>query len=412
MILLIFIDNKKYITIYDPKTDSYSIETDTESGSDVDEYYINSDINTEKIDYNDKIDNNYDIKEGTKEFTEFITKNFTPVQRKAFFDVDADPMYNFYGVNVDELDEEEINKINKRKEQIFKMKQLEYEKEFEKEDKMDVEEYDRYLKNDIKQKQNAIDSINNFVEKMKGYVEKKDDNSLEATESLNKLSPSDLAEKIGLPKNLLLSESQLKLIDNMNDSYSETKQKIYLSEEIKKQKKMIEEKQIEDIKKEKLNKLKNTWNPKKYYNFGFKKPVNHKLMKEITNRIYDYTIPIKKENNIVINCDNDPKKRKKVFKRKLKKIEKEKEKERKKKEQNFEIPITDLLDKDICIILIIIVILPHHQNYKYSLNTARKKVQYLRNTKYLINTHKFYTYGILVHDYTINFTDVYLYILR
>lgn len=391
------------------------------------------------------------VKEAHQYFEEFINTHMTQSQRDAIYDETLDPRFDLKDIERESLSPKEIKQIKKEKEKKRRIKEEELLKKIDEEKKMSISQYEEYMKLQVEGKVQSLEQIQDYINKLNNYIEIGDDGAIQGKESLKNITPKELAKKVGLPEELFLNPSDLKGI--MSDKNFEKK-----FEELSIKRKL---KEIRDIRIEKKERLKSMWNPKKFYQGKYRRPINRKLMKEVSNRLIDVNIPlpqIPKDDNIAIetskrevndnneiNEDNyekyieenilsdneetrkNKKKRKKVLKRKLKK--KEKEIELKKEEiekhnkiqklpknidevllqnnntnQNGEeydttIVIRDLLDPNIDI-------LPHYPEYQYPLSVSSYKLKLLRRIHYLIDNGDFYRSGIIFRNYPIHFTQV------
>lgn len=391
------------------------------------------------------------VKEAHQYFEEFINTHMTQSQRDAIYDETLDPRFDLKDIERESLSPKEIKQIKKEKEKKRRIKEEELLKKIDEEKKMSISQYEEYMKLQVEGKVQSLEQIQDYINKLNNYIEIGDDGAIQGKESLKNITPKELAKKVGLPEELFLNPSDLKGI--MSDKNFEKK-----FEELSIKRKL---KEIRDIRIEKKERLKSMWNPKKFYQGKYRRPINRKLMKEVSNRLIDVNIPlpqIPKDDNIAIETskkevndnneinennyekyieenilsDNEEtrknkKKRKKVLKRKLKK--KEKEIELKKEEiekhnkiqklpknidevllqnnntnQNGEeydttIVIRDLLDPNIDI-------LPHYPEYQYPLSVSSYKLKLLRRIQYLIDNGDFYRSGIIFRNYPIHFTQV------
>lgn len=391
------------------------------------------------------------VKEAHQYFEEFINTHMTQSQRDAIYDETLDPRFDLKDIERESLSPKEIKQIKKEKEKKRRIKEEELLKKIDEEKKMSISQYEEYMKLQVEGKVQSLEQIQDYINKLNNYIEIGDDGAIQGKESLKNITPKELAKKVGLPEELFLNPSDLKGI--MSDKNFEKK-----FEELSIKRKL---KEIRDIRIEKKERLKSMWNPKKFYQGKYRRPINRKLMKEVSNRLIDVNIPlpqIPKDDNIAIETskrevndnneinennyekyieenilsDNEEtrknkKKRKKVLKRKLKK--KEKEIELKKEEiekhnkiqklpknidevllqnnntnQNGEeydttIVIRDLLDPNIDI-------LPHYPEYQYPLSVSSYKLKLLRRIHYLIDNGDFYRSGIIFRNYPIHFTQV------
>lgn len=391
------------------------------------------------------------VKEAHQYFEEFINTHMTQSQRDAIYDETLDPRFDLKDIERESLSPKEIKQIKKEKEKKRRIKEEELLKKIDEEKKMSISQYEEYMKLQVEGKVQSLEQIQDYINKLNNYIEIGDDGAIQGKESLKNITPKELAKKVGLPEELFLNPSDLKGI--MSDKNFEKK-----FEELSIKRKL---KEIRDIRIEKKERLKSMWNPKKFYQGKYRRPINRKLMKEVSNRLIDVNIPlpqIPKDDNIAIETskkevndnneinennyekyieenilsDNEQtrknkKKRKKVLKRKLKK--KEKEIELKKEEiekhnkiqklpknidevllqnnntnQNGEeydttIVIRDLLDPNIDI-------LPHYPEYQYPLSVSSYKLKLLRRIHYLIDNGDFYRSGIIFRNYPIHFTQV------
>lgn len=391
------------------------------------------------------------VKEAHQYFEEFINTHMTQSQRDAIYDETLDPRFDLKDIERESLSPKEIKQIKKEKEKKRRIKEEELLKKIDEEKKMSISQYEEYKKLQVEGKVQSLEQIQDYINKLNNYIEIGDDGAIQGKESLKNITPKELAKKVGLPEELFLNPSDLKGI--MSDKNFEKK-----FEELSIKRKL---KEIRDIRIEKKERLKSMWNPKKFYQGKYRRPINRKLMKEVSNRLIDVNIPlpqIPKDDNIAIETskkevndnneinennyekyieenilsDNEQtrknkKKRKKVLKRKLKK--KEKEIELKKEEiekhnkiqklpknidevllqnnntnQNGEeydttIVIRDLLDPNIDI-------LPHYPEYQYPLSVSSYKLKLLRRIHYLIDNGDFYRSGIIFRNYPIHFTQV------
>lgn len=391
------------------------------------------------------------VKEAHQYFEEFINTHMTQSQRDAIYDETLDPRFDLKDIERESLSPKEIKQIKKEKEKKRRIKEEELLKKIDEEKKMSISQYEEYMKLQVEGKVQSLEQIQDYINKLNNYIEIGDDGAIQGKESLKNITPKELAKKVGIPEELFINPSDLKGI--MSDKNFEKK-----FEELSIKRKL---KEIRDIRIEKKERLKSMWNPKKFYQGKYRRPINRKLMKEVSNRLIDVNIPlpqIPKDDNIAIetskrevndnneiNEDNyekyieenilsdneqtrkNKKKRKKVLKRKLKK--KEKEIELKKEEiekhnkiqklpknidevllqnnntnQNGEeydttIVIRDLLDPNIDI-------LPHYPEYQYPLSVSSYKLKLLRRIHYLIDNGDFYRSGIIFRNYPIHFTQV------
>lgn len=465
MILIYYlIETPHFVPVTNLDTGQTTFELESESsGENTDEEIIGDPEDGEWYDIDSNDDNKSAIvksdtrnkkdivKEAHQYFEEFINTHMTQSQRDAIYDETLDPRFDLKDIERESLSPKEIKQIKKEKEKKRRIKEEELLKKIDEEKKMSISQYEEYMKLQVEGKVQSLEQIQDYINKLNNYIEIGDDGAIQGKESLKNITPKELAKKVGLPEELFLNPSDLKGI--MSDKNFEKK-----FEELSIKRKL---KEIRDIRIEKKERLKSMWNPKKFYQGKYRRPINRKLMKEVSNRLIDVNIPlpqIPKDDNIAIetskrevndnneiNEDNyekyieenilsdneetrkNKKKRKKVLKRKLKK--KEKEIELKKEEiekhnkiqklpknidevllqnnntnQNGEeydttIVIRDLLDPNIDI-------LPHYPEYQYPLSVSSYKLKLLRRIHYLIDNGDFYRSGIIFRNYPIHFTQV------